>query len=327
MLIRFTGPVMADGKPTYQDYSFYDLFYSELQLAAGEKPEVDPAVFRDKIVVVGTTAAGLHDLFTVPFAEGKMPGMQVHANIIDNLLSQRFMRPTAPAGTSWCWSSARWRSASQALRWPCGRRRPSRPWSSWRSAGCRSCCSARASGWRWRRRSWRVAFATFGGTAYQYFVEGREKRQVKQMFSRFVSRDVYDQLMADPSQRADGRRAARDVRALLGHPRLHDLHRARPARRRRRAAERVLLADGGGGVRAPRHGGQVRRRHGDGAVRRAARRPGPRGPRRAGGARHARRARRPQRALGGARGGRRSTSASASTPATWWRATSGPTRS
>jgi adenylate cyclase len=44
-----------------------------------------------------------------------------------------------------------------------------------------------------------VAFATFGGTAYQYFVEGREKRQVKRMFSRFVSRDVYEQLMADPS--------------------------------------------------------------------------------------------------------------------------------
>jgi adenylate cyclase len=44
-----------------------------------------------------------------------------------------------------------------------------------------------------------VAFATFGSTAYQYFVEGREKRQVKRMFSRFVSKDVYDQLMADPA--------------------------------------------------------------------------------------------------------------------------------
>jgi len=26
MLIRYTGPVLKDGKPTYQDYSFYDLF-------------------------------------------------------------------------------------------------------------------------------------------------------------------------------------------------------------------------------------------------------------------------------------------------------------
>jgi adenylate cyclase len=44
-----------------------------------------------------------------------------------------------------------------------------------------------------------VAVAAFGGTAYQYFVEGREKRQVKRTFSRFVSKDVYDQLVADPA--------------------------------------------------------------------------------------------------------------------------------
>jgi adenylate cyclase len=93
MLIRFTGPVLKDGRATYPDYSFYDLFYSEHQILEGEKPLVDPAVFKDKIVVIGTTAAGLKDLFTVPFAEGSMPGMQVHANIVDNLLSQRFMRP------------------------------------------------------------------------------------------------------------------------------------------------------------------------------------------------------------------------------------------
>jgi adenylate cyclase len=45
-----------------------------------------------------------------------------------------------------------------------------------------------------------VLLATFAATAYQYFVEGREKRQVKQIFSRFVSRDVFDQLIADPSR-------------------------------------------------------------------------------------------------------------------------------
>ena len=72
-----------------------------------------------------------------------------------------------------------------------------------------------------------VAFAAFGGTAYQYFVEGREKRQVKQVFSRFVSKDVYEQLMADPSRARLGGAAARDDGALLRHPRLHDVLRAR----------------------------------------------------------------------------------------------------
>jgi adenylate cyclase len=59
-----------------------------------------------------------------------------------------------------------------------------------------------------------VAFATFGSTAYQYFVEGREKRQVKRMFSRFVSKDVYDQLMADPARARIGG-ARRDMTVLF----------------------------------------------------------------------------------------------------------------
>jgi adenylate cyclase len=59
-----------------------------------------------------------------------------------------------------------------------------------------------------------VAFAAFAATAWQYFVEGREKRQVKQVFSRFVAKDVYDQLMADPSRaRLGGER--RDMTVLF----------------------------------------------------------------------------------------------------------------
>ena len=37
------------------------------------------------------------------------------------------------------------------------------------------------------------------GLSWQYFVEGREKRQIKRLFGRYVSKDVFDQLMADPS--------------------------------------------------------------------------------------------------------------------------------
>jgi len=199
MLIRYTGPVLRDGRPTYQDYSFYDLFYSEHQILAGEKPEVDPAVFRDKIVVIGTTAAGLRDLFTVPFAEGSMPGMQVHANIIDNLLSRRFMRPT---GAGWnllvLAAGALAVGVAGALL------------AVWAGAGVAALIVV-AIGWAsvvlFGQGVWMdvaapvlaVAFAAFGGTAYQYLVEGREKRQVKRIFSRFVSKDVYEQLMADPS--------------------------------------------------------------------------------------------------------------------------------
>jgi adenylate cyclase len=42
------------------------------------------------------------------------------------------------------------------------------------------------------------AIALFAGTAYQYFVEGGEKRKMKRLFGRYVSRDVFAQLVAHP---------------------------------------------------------------------------------------------------------------------------------
>lgn len=198
-LINYRGPVIAAGRPTYRDYSFYDLFYSEQQLLAGQKPYIDPAAFRDKIVVVGTTAPGLSDLFTVPFGEGKMPGMEVHANIIDSILSGRFMRP-APGWTSWV--------ALVVL--GCGVALASAWLGLWVTVGV-AAASVALFGWLavglFRNGVWlqmtspllAVALATFGGVAYQYLVEGREKRKVKQLFSRFVSRDVYDHLLANPA--------------------------------------------------------------------------------------------------------------------------------
>ncbi len=201
LLVRFTGPVMTTrGKPTYPDFSFYDLFYSEQQIQAGEKPTIDPQVFRDKIVVIGTTAAGLSDLFTVPFASGKMPGMQVHANVIDNLLSHRFMRPMSPA------AGIAILLLVTLVVGACGV-----ALSVWRTVavssfvlallGAVSLVLATRGLWmELTRPVLGVVFATFSATAYQYFVEGREKRQVKQVFSRFVSRDVFNELMADPTR-------------------------------------------------------------------------------------------------------------------------------
>ena len=59
-----------------------------------------------------------------------------------------------------------------------------------------------------------VALATLSGVTYQYMVEGREKRRVKQMFGRYVSRDVYERLIADPAlARLGGQR--RDMSVLF----------------------------------------------------------------------------------------------------------------
>src|SRR4029453_16594933 len=70
------------------------------QLLRGERPAIDPEVFRDKIVFVGATGAALSDTFETPFAGSqgfKMPGIQVHAAVADDILSNRFIRPAGTA--------------------------------------------------------------------------------------------------------------------------------------------------------------------------------------------------------------------------------------
>jgi adenylate cyclase len=91
--VNFRGPALLDDlkSRTYPTYSFFDLLYSEEQLLAGKKPDIDPAVFRDAIVFVGTSATGLSDVFETPFSNGKMPGVQIHAAAADDILSNRFI--------------------------------------------------------------------------------------------------------------------------------------------------------------------------------------------------------------------------------------------
>ena len=72
-LINYTGPYR-----TYPQYSMADVI-------SGTVP---PETFRDKIVLIGPTALGLGDMRNTPFAnqDPVYMGVEVHANIIDNLL-------------------------------------------------------------------------------------------------------------------------------------------------------------------------------------------------------------------------------------------------
>ncbi|HSU72559.1 MAG TPA: adenylate/guanylate cyclase domain-containing protein [Candidatus Binatia bacterium] len=48
--------------------------------------------FKDKFVLIGATAANLHDEYFVPTSEGRaMPGIEIHANILQNLLLKNFI--------------------------------------------------------------------------------------------------------------------------------------------------------------------------------------------------------------------------------------------
>ena len=200
-LIDFRGPaLLADLKShTYPTYSFFDLLYSQEQILAGQKPDIDPSVFKDKMVFVGTTASGLFDVFETPFSHGKMPGSQIHAAVADQILSRRFVRPASTLVRFLTVIAAGLVIGLAATTVPAG-------WATVGTVVYLSIAGAVAtwlfSGGYWLNVSQPIlasAFALFGGVGYQYFVEGREKRKMKKLFGQYVSKDVYDQLVSNPA--------------------------------------------------------------------------------------------------------------------------------
>jgi adenylate cyclase len=199
--INFRGPALLDDLKSrpYPSYSFFDLLYSAQQLLDGQKPNIDPAVFKDKLVFVGVSATGLFDTFETPFSRGNMPGMQVHAGEADDILSNRFLREgssaarflivvgsSLAAGLIATLLTAFWATGVVAL---------------FVVAIGWIATTVFANGY-WMNLSQPVlasSVALFGGVGYQYFVEGREKRKMKRLFGQYVSKDVYEQLVANPA--------------------------------------------------------------------------------------------------------------------------------
>jgi adenylate cyclase len=54
------------------------------------KGNISENAFNDKIVLVGPTAAGIYDLRVTPF-ENIFPGLEIHANVVDSILSNDFL--------------------------------------------------------------------------------------------------------------------------------------------------------------------------------------------------------------------------------------------
>lgn len=215
-LINFHGPaLLADMKSRpYPSYAFFDLLYSEEQILAGQTPKIDPSVFKDKIVFVGVTASGLFDVFETPFAGGKMPGIQIHAAVADDVLSQRFLKPTPDWVRIVAVMSVALMAGVFATLLPA--------WWATVAVAVGIVTFWYFSVWLFGRGIWLNAtqpffgasVALFSGVGYQYFIEDREKRKMKLLFGRFVSKDVYTQLVNNPDMAKLGG-ARRDMTVLF----------------------------------------------------------------------------------------------------------------
>jgi adenylate cyclase len=80
MLINYQGPW-----GTFRHYSIADVL----------EKKFTPGTFKGKLVLVGATATGIGDLRPTPFGGSNYPGVEIHANTIDNILNDRFLKRDA----------------------------------------------------------------------------------------------------------------------------------------------------------------------------------------------------------------------------------------
>jgi len=66
--------------------------FPTISLAKVVRRTLPHGVFKDRIVLIGPTATGIGDMAVTPFQQMNFPGVEVHANFIDNLLQGSFIR-------------------------------------------------------------------------------------------------------------------------------------------------------------------------------------------------------------------------------------------
>ena len=82
MLINYTGP-----RQTYPTYSAAFLLEGDYA----------PELFRDKIVLIGSSSETLQDIYPTPFSATNLtPGVEIVANVVDTLLTGRYLRLSPP---------------------------------------------------------------------------------------------------------------------------------------------------------------------------------------------------------------------------------------
>jgi len=185
MLINYQGSWGA-----FRHYSIADVL---------EKKCV-PGTFQGKLVLVGATATGIGDLRATPFGGTNYPGVEIHANIIDNILHDRFLKRDArsalidalliftfgiPLGIWMALVQPRWMWLGAALLFPLV-----------------------AVDYGAFRRGWWLNFTvpamTLVGNVvlvslYRVVFEEKEKRKIRAEFANYLSPEVIRRLLIDPS--------------------------------------------------------------------------------------------------------------------------------
>ena len=194
-ILRYRGPTQ-----THQAKNAAAVIQSELRIIEGNEPVIDPSFFQNAYVFVGTTAPALLDLKPTPISE-VYPGVEIHATILDNLLSNDFMRD-AGRGPMVLFTLA------FALVSGLAGRACQKEWQAVLTFVGLLPLPFLAGFLAYRQGIWlpivveevAVAVALVGSLIANYAIEGRQKRFIQGAFKQYLSPDVIDKLIENPDQ-------------------------------------------------------------------------------------------------------------------------------
>jgi adenylate cyclase len=184
MLINYRGP-----NRTFPMYSISDLLDRDLP----------PGAFKDKIVLIGATAIGIYDLRVTPYSTN-MAGIEKHASVVDNILKGDFLRRAPNIDIPLIFVFA----LLLGVLIP--------------RLGARSGAAlfivlfagysgfvyylfvAKGIWFSWVYPASALFFGYTSQTAYRFFTEERRARDIRKMFSSYVSKRIVDELIRDPSK-------------------------------------------------------------------------------------------------------------------------------
>jgi len=195
-VLRYRGP-----SGTHKNFSAAAVLQSHIRILSGQEPAIkDSQAFKDKYVFFGFSAPGLFDLRPAPVG-GVYPGVEIHATLLDNLLSGDFIK-MSPAWltfvvvlllTSACGVMTTFFSS------PVGSIAVSAVFF---STPIFLSIAAYLSG-LWMPlvvQEFGAVLAVALGIVFNYATEGRQKRFIKNAFQQYLSPAVIDQLIQHPER-------------------------------------------------------------------------------------------------------------------------------
>ncbi len=192
--INFRPPTYAND----QDVLFSYPVFSIAKILSKNLPQKEKDALKGALVLVGSTALSAFDHYPSPFSDAS-PGVEYHANILDNLLHRNWMRPFSPFYQIFIILLFIWL--------PFFLRRAPTQWETFSVFGVFLAWLCFCE-WQFLKGV-RVEFVLpsaalltsfVGETIHQALTEGREKKFIKNLFTQFVSPEVVEDLAKNPDK-------------------------------------------------------------------------------------------------------------------------------